>query len=311
MLSKMLTRMTEKSSTANFTNPFTEGRSAGDLGGILGKVILFANSMSLDAPLVGIIWLGCFSSIYSISIEFHHYIALFCVAWLAYAGDRILDSLRFHSVSHKLPRHQFATIYFKPLVCVWASVAIFSMLYIFSTLTMTEIICGFSLLGLLAIYFMGCFYFPGLLRGVVPRELIVGVFFSLAAHFFVLIQLSHWGFYTIWTFLCFLILCSLNCLSISRWEYFSDEQSGETSFFTRNPERLHRFRYALIWFIYLLFIVCLIAISMYQMPRFELSVLMSAILLLMLDRSLINLHLKPVLADFSLFAPCLILSVTS
>lgn len=310
MLSKTSSRTIEKPSSTNLTNSLTGTFSDNELKDFLGRNFLLLNSISLDAPLVAVIWLRCFSSIYSISVEVHHYVILFSVTWLTYSGDRLLDSIRFPALDSKSPRHQFATDHFKKLISIWATVAVISSLYLFFILSISEIVWGLYYLGLLLIYFFGCYLFPDLLRGVVPRELVVGLFFSLAVHFFVLLQLGHWGLYSVWTFLCFLSLCSLNCLSISYWEHSSDVQAGETSFFTRNPERLHRFRYVLIWFLCLQFIVCAFAILMNHVSVFEISVLLSTILLFVLDRSSVTPRLKPVLADFALFTPCLFWGVT-
>lgn len=310
MLSKTSSRTIEKPSSTNLANSLTGTFSENELKGFLGRNVLLLNSISLDAPLVAVIWLKCFSSIYSISVEVHHYLILFSVTWLAYSGDRLLDSIRFPAVDCKSPRHQFATDHFKTLISIWITVAVISSLYLFIILNISEIVWGLFFLGLLLVYFLGCYLFPDLLRGAVPRELVVGLFFSLAVHFFILFQLGHWGLYSFWTFLCFLSLCSLNCLSISYCEYSSDVQAGETSFFTRNPKRLHRFRYALTWFLCLQLVVCVFSIVTNYVSVFEISVLLSTILLLILDRSLVNPRLKPVLADFTLFTPCLFWGVT-
>jgi len=310
MLSKLSSRTFESTSPSCVSCPVTESLRKNHVGTFLEKAILLANSTSLDAPLVGVIWLWCFSHLYSSNLEFHHYLILFCVTWLSYAGDRLLDSIRMPSVQCKPPRHIFSTIYFKPLSYVWGLVAVLSILYLFHSLNLAEIGWGIFLLFILAIYYLGCFYFPRQVRGFIPRELLVGLFFSTATHFFVLIQLSHWSFYSVWTFVCFLSLCSLNCLSISRWELSSDRQAGEVSYFTTNPEQLHRFRPVLIAFICLQVIACSFVVCIHGIPVFEMSLLLSAILLLGLDQFSLRSHLKPVLADFALFTPCIVLSVT-
>lgn len=305
----MTTRTVERTAPPSISCAGTDAHCISGFGEYLQKVGLLTNSMSLDAPFVGVIWLWCFSFLYPSNIEFHHYLILFSVTWLAYSGDRLLDSIRMPAIHSQVPRHLFATMYFKPLVWTWALVAIFSILYLFHALEMIEIAWGFCLLGMLSIYFLACFYFPRQARGFLPRELLVGLFFSSATHFFVLIQISHWSFYSVWTYICFLSLCSLNCLSISRWEHLSDKQTGEVTFFTRNPEQIHRFQYVLSGFICLQVIACGFVSSMSLMPVFEMSVLSSALLLLILDRSVLSPQLKPVLADFALFTPCMFLSL--
>ncbi len=308
MLSKISSRTFDSSSLIGVSYSDVNVLSESDSRGFAAKAILLINSMSFDAPFVGVIWLWCFSYIYSIDINFHHYFILFSVTWLSYSGDRLLDSIRMPATHCKLPRHQFATIHFKPLICIWGLIATFSILFLFNTLSITEIVWGFCLLVLLSIYFLGCFCFPSQLRGVLPRELLVGLFFSSASHFFVLIQVGHWSFYSVWTYVCFLSLCSLNCLSISRWEYSSDKQVGEVTFFTRNPKQIHRLQSVLLWFACLQVMVCSFVVFMDRVPVFEMSVLLSATLLLVLDRCSLSSQIKPVLADFMMFTPCIFLS---
>jgi hypothetical protein len=310
MLSKLSSRIPMRTSPACVPGSVTEAHGKNHVGKFLEKAILLANSTSLDAPFVGVIWLWCFSHMYSSNIEFHHFLILFSVTWLSYAGDRLLDSIRTPGVHSKPPRHVFSSIYFKPLIFTWGLVAVSSILYLLHSLNRAEIAWGICLLLLLSTYYLGCFYFPRQARGLIPRELLVGVFFSTAVHFFVLVQLSHWSSYSVWTFFCFLSLCSLNCLSISRWELASDRQAGEVTFFTTNPKQIHRFRPVLISFICLQVIACSVVVSMHGIPVFEISVLLSATLLLVLDRVSLRPHLKPVLADFALFTPCIILSIT-
>ncbi len=309
MLSKLSSRIFERTSHASLSCPVAETQGENHVGTSLEKAILLANSTSLDAPFVGVTWLWCFSHFYSSSIEIHHYLILFSVTWLSYAGDRLLDSIRMPAALAKPHRHVFSTIYFKPLIFTWVLVAVLSILYLLHFLSRAEIGWGICLLVLLSIYFLGCFYIPRLARGLLPRELLVGLFFSSATHFFVLVQMSHWSFYSVWTFVCFMSLCSLNCLLISRWELSSDKQVGEITFFTTKPDQMHRLRPVLILFIGMQVIACSTVIFAGRIPVFEMSVLSSAILLLVLDRSSLGSHLKPVLADFALFTPCVFLSL--
>lgn len=310
MLSKFPSRIFESTSPVCDLCPVVESHSKFRVGTFLEKTVLLTNSISIDAPSVAVIWLWCFSYLYSSSIEFHHYVILFIVTWLAYAGDRLLDSIRIPELHGKPPRHVFSTVYFKPLVYAWGLVAALSILYLFNTLSLSEILWGNCLLLALSAYYLGCFYFPRQVRGFIPREILVGLFFSSATHFFILIQLSHWSYYSVWTFICFLCLCSLNCLSISHWELSSDKQVGEVSFFTTNPKQIHRFRPLIIAFIFLQIIACIFVFVMNGIPLFEMSVLSSAVLLLLLDRFSLNPLLNPVLADFALFTPCVFLSLT-
>ncbi|WP_339730150.1 hypothetical protein [uncultured Gimesia sp.] len=307
----MASNTVEQTAPASLSCPPANSLSESGARGLLEKTLLLINSLSLDAPFVGVIWLWCLSSVNSSRIGFQHYLVLFSVTWLAYSGDRLLDSIRTPAKPCMVPRHLFTSMYFKPLMCIWGVVALSSILYLGLHLGRTEIIWGVSLLALLSLYYLCCFYFPNLARGLLPREMLVGLFFSSATHFFILIQIADWNYYFVWTFVCFFGLCSLNCLLISRCEFLSDQQVGEVTFFTRHPHRIHRFQSMLIWFIGLQVIACCIAVSLQLFPVFELSLLSSSVLLLVLDCCLIRPQLKPVLADLALFTPWIFLSMTA
>ncbi|QDV53861.1 hypothetical protein Enr17x_59440 [Gimesia fumaroli] len=302
-------RTVERTDATSISCPPVNSLSGSGTRGFLEQTLLLVNSLSLDAPFVGVIWLWCLSTVFSSRIGFQQYLVLFSVTWLSYAGDRLLDSIRTPVKPCTAPRHLFTSMHFKPLMCVWGLVAVYSILYLGLNLGRTEIIWGVCLLALLSLYYLCCFYFPNLARGLLPRELLVGLFFSSATHFFVLIQVTDWSFYFVWTFVCFSCLCSLNCLLISRCEFLSDQQVGEVTFFTRRPDWIHRFQSLLTWFIAIQIIVCCTAIFMNRFPVFELSLLASSVLLLIIDLCLVSRQLKPVLADLALFTPWIFLSM--
>ncbi|QDT94388.1 hypothetical protein Pan161_60840 [Gimesia algae] len=308
MLSKFINRTIENVSTERLPYLGSISLSFSHVSQFPGKILLLFNSLSLDAPFVAIAWLWCFSVLYSTKIDFSHYFILFSVTWLAYLGDRLLDSLRIPDVPDKTPRHRFTSEYFPPLFVCWVILAFISAICLFYSLTTTELVWGFSLFFVLSIYFLSCFYLPGFGRGVLPRELLVGLFFSVATHFFIWTQIHAWDYSFIWSFFSFLVLCTLNCLCISRWEYQTDRQAGEVSFFTRHPDLIFQVPYLLAGFFLFQIVICSCVIPMSSLPVFELSMVSSSLILLMLDRSSINYRLKPVLADCALLTPCIFLS---
>ncbi|MEQ8852937.1 hypothetical protein [Gimesia sp.] len=310
MLSKILTSLDKFSHPDELTY---EGQNTLSLTGsirhLLKKALLSINSLSLDAPLVAVTWLWCFSRIYNCYVIPAQYYILFSVTWLAYSGDRLLDTLRTPGSIRNTPRHRFTSRYFIPLLGLWLLIATFSVCFLLVTLNSTELKRGLCLLSLLALYFVSCFCFPHLARSFLPRELLVGMFFSIAIHFFIVVQQPTWTPYHFWTGFSFFAICTLNCLAISRWEFTSDLDAREVTFFTSKPERLHQFHNLLIVFLILQSVISVLMIWKQQIPAFELSLLLSTLLLIGLDRGTVSLRLKPVLADLALLTPWLILSI--
>lgn len=310
MLSKISTSPVKRTSASELScqEPVSIYQSS-SLGNHLGKAVLLLNSLSLDAPLVAVTWLWCLATLYSCPIRIHHYFILFSVTWLAYSGDRLLDTLRVPGNIRHTPRHQFSSRHFKPLLCIWGLTAISSVCVLLISLSPTELIWGFILLGLLSIYFISCFYFPQLARRILAREFLVGLFFSSATHFFILVQQSSWNLYILWSYFGFLGICTLNCLAISRWEFASDLQAQEVTFFTSRPARRYHFQKMLLTFLGLLSGVSFFLIYENQIPTFESCLLLSTLMLIALDRSSLQSSLKPVLADLALLTPWLVLSI--
>ena len=312
MLSKILTSPDKFSHPDKLTY---EGQNTLSLTGsirrLLKKALLSINSLSLDAPLVAITWLWFFSHIYNCYIIPAHYYILFSVTWLAYSGDRLLDTLRTPGSIRNTPRHRFTSQHFVPLLGLWLLTATFSVCFLLMALNSTELKWGFCLLSLLALYFVSCFCFPHLARSFLPREFLVGMFFSIATHFFIVVQQPAWAPYQFWTGFSFFAICTLNCLAISRWEFTSDLDAREVTFFTSNPERLKQFHHILIVFLILQSVISILMMWNQQVPVFELSLLLSTLLLIGLDRGNVSSRLKPVLADLALLTPWLILSILS
>ena len=310
MLSKILTSLDKYSHPDELTyQPRNTLSLTESIRHFSKKALLLINSLSLDAPLVAITWLWCLSRIYNCTIIPTHYCILFSVTWLAYSGDRLLDTLRTPGCIRNTPRHRFTSLHFKPLLGLWLLTAALSVCFLLVALNSTELIWGFCLLLLLALYFVSCFYFPHLARSFLAREFLVGLFFSVATHFFIVVQQPAWTPYFFWTGFSFFAICTLNCLAISCWEFNSDLDAQEVTYFTRRPERLQQFQHFLLAFLILQSVISVLMISEQQIPAFELSLLLSTFLLMGLDRGTVNSCLKPVLADLALLSPWLILSI--
>lgn len=68
---------------------------------------LWPNLLSLDAPLIAVLWLHLFAASGHIRISPRVTVALALVVWLIYVSDRVLDGLQADSGAHLTARHQF------------------------------------------------------------------------------------------------------------------------------------------------------------------------------------------------------------
>lgn len=70
-------------------------------------VWLWPNLLSLDAPLIAVLWLQLFAVSGRIRISLDVTLALALVVWVIYVADRLLDELRAGPETILSPRHQF------------------------------------------------------------------------------------------------------------------------------------------------------------------------------------------------------------
>jgi hypothetical protein len=70
-------------------------------------VWLWPNLLSLDAPLIAVLWLHLFAAAEHIEFALPVSLVLALTVWMIYVADRLLDGLRAGPLSHPSARHQF------------------------------------------------------------------------------------------------------------------------------------------------------------------------------------------------------------
>jgi len=170
---------------------------------------LWPNLLSLDAPLVAVLWQILFARCFQAPVDALAAILLLLTVWLIYAADRTLDAWKGDRHS---PRHEFYRLHWRTLVPVWLAV-----LALTGWLAAEHLAAGLFLRGVLLLALVGLYFalvHCGILRG--PKEAAVGVLFALGA------SLEAWGKVKtpadVATILLFSGLCWMNCVAIQRWE---------------------------------------------------------------------------------------------
>lgn len=69
---------------------------------------LWPNMISLDAPLVAVLWLGAFGTAFSAPLGIAHFVVLFFCVWCLYTTDRLIDAMKLKAgdVSPGLQTHR-------------------------------------------------------------------------------------------------------------------------------------------------------------------------------------------------------------
>jgi hypothetical protein len=265
---------------------------------------LWINMLSLDAPLVALVWQDFFSRALHVQLGVAPRALLGICAWLAYVADRWLDAWRIDDSA--TPRRRFAQKYRLPLACAWAVALIAGLILAWFGLAPNLFERGLILSGGVTAYFI-LNQWPGsshLLRGF--KEIAIAILFAWATLIFIFPQpalatLAIWWAAGIWCLLCF-----LDCYAISCWEVEADRAEKQESLVTRWPWLARCFQPAAV-------ILVLLALGPLASPQFAgmrkigVAVAMSATGLGVLDMlgATAALNWLRVCPDFLLLTPLL------
>jgi hypothetical protein len=178
---------------------------------------LWPNLLSLDAPLVAVVWQRFLAREYGASVTPATTVVLAAAVWLVYAADRRLDARRTPQPDTATDRHHFAARHgraFDVLLLVTAA-GVFALAV--TALPRPIWTAGLGLAAVLAGYFALTHVGPGALIRV-TKEVLVGVVFAAGAALPVWAErpeaVAEWGP----AVGLFAALCTYNCLLIDAWE---------------------------------------------------------------------------------------------
>jgi hypothetical protein len=278
-------------------------------------VWLWPNLLSLDAPLVALLWQTLFAQRFHAAASAIPAVLLTATVWLIYAADRVFDAW---SGTDQSPRHLFYRRNWRSFVPAWCGVLTLTALLALSGLPAATLRRGLMLLGIVAVYFGVVHCAPERLRRLRsrmlwPKEAAVGALFALGVSFVAWDQIQ--TLEDLATVLLFAGLCSLNCVAIEYWESKARRESAlgyaaqglemarpeaDPSNAWRNPIRLVA-----------LAVACMALLVMDRRPILGGAELASAVAFLVLDwkRCRLSSNALRVLADVALLSPVVFLNL--
>ncbi len=175
----------------------------------MDRLWLWPNLLSLDAPIVALLWQILFARCFHARLDPLPSVLLVLAVWLIYAADRTIDAW---TGAGARPRHEFYRRHWKALLPLWILGLCAGFALAWTQLTRELFLSGFALGCAVLLYF-------GLLHlGVFQKtkEAAVALLFALGA------TLSAWSnvrtaadIEAIFLFSC---LCWINCVAIEHWE---------------------------------------------------------------------------------------------
>ena len=268
---------------------------------------LWINLLSLDAPLVALLWQALFAQCVGIHLRPPAFAALGIAVWFIYVTDRLLDALRLDRII-VTPRHFFYWRHWKTF-SAGAIISLFALGWACADLNPAVLHNGLVLLAVVIGYFIMVHLVPDRIRALWPKELAVGVIFAIGTSLATWTRITESRVALIVPVLLFAVLCWLNCAVIEYCEWkrlhFCDPSRSPHRFTLWIGPRLH-------WATLLL---CIFSILPLPWPESTLrpvfiAGLLSGSALLWLNRQNERLSTDAirVLADVALMSPlCLLL----
>lgn len=194
------------------------------------RLISLWHLTSLDAPTVAVVWMLAFAWAARVRLPVWLPVVLALTAWSFYIGDRLLDARQARTPLRA--RHRFHWRHrriFLPIAILSAAVGL-ALVFHSMPLVARE---RNSVLAAAALAYFGSVHFPGrtsLRRFKIPKELLVGILFTLACAAPVLARIAgpdvtdrRLGLFP--ALLCFIALAWLNCHAIESWESATNESN--------------------------------------------------------------------------------------
>ena len=183
---------------------------------------LWPNLLSLDAPVLSILWLWLFAETLHVQLEPAVGVALSITVWLIYAGDRLLDGWKPGGGESNTARHRFHRVHRRALA---AAMSMGAALGVWACLCLDPVTfrAGLALSLAVAAYFSAIH----LLGLRVPKEGLVALLFSVGTFFPVWIHGSGANAIATVLLVLFMAVCWLNVVLIehSEWVWFGRNRS--------------------------------------------------------------------------------------
>ncbi len=174
---------------------------------------LWPNVLSLDAPVVALVWQAAFARILTVELSWTQRGLLAVCVWLAYCGDRLLDARRLPAGPVDSARHAFARDHARPLAAAWC-VGLALVVVMALQVSAREMLAGAGLLAAVGVYFLLHHCQTTRERAGRWKEPMAGLGFAVGALFFVTLKLEI-TLPFVFAAVAWVGLCAMNCMVIA------------------------------------------------------------------------------------------------
>jgi len=183
--------------------------------------------LSLDAPVVSVLWQAMLARVAGVDLRWPHVIVLGATVWLAYVADRWIEGWHLHWRDVRTQRHRFYQRRRWPVAAAWVLVAAMDVEVAFTHLSWREIATGAALMSLVLLYLLSHQLVHRHRQGRLPKELCVAALLTGGVCVFLVPAPRPDDL--AWSASLFALLCFTNCALISAWEREVDLAHGQSS----------------------------------------------------------------------------------
>jgi hypothetical protein len=191
------------------------------------------NILSLDAPLIALVWQEAFARAFAVPVSLAERVLIFLVVWSVYAADHVADGLRLGAPEGATARHRFAHRHSGPLLILLVAAATAGLALV-PTLPARVFSGGAVLAAIVAVYFLWNHFAGRKFARSWAKEFVVGLVFAVGCALGPFTTFAP-DFQKLVAVTVFALVCTSNCLLISRLEREVDIRRGETSLAVHLP----------------------------------------------------------------------------
>ena len=179
---------------------------------------LWWNILSLDAPVVAVVWALLFSRASHMAVPTATIAVLALVVWIIYLADRLLDGWLTTDKRTLKERHRFCNRHRVVISTLTMLGALGGAWLAYHSLDDAEVKAGLLLAAVLTFYML-CVHAGGpAVSHLFPKELAVGALFAAGTALPVWSHSHAFSWDGLYSWLLFALACVLNCVAIQCWE---------------------------------------------------------------------------------------------
>jgi hypothetical protein len=185
--------------------------------------------LSLDAVAAGLVWQEVFFRQLGHASSWKPRLILGCAIWMAYVADRLFDSLSLDSQKPRTKRHRFVKDHWLVFLSIWIVIFCTTVPFAYLQLSRAQFVGGLWIMALVNLYFLLLKFSKRITLLGSLKEILTGTLFSLGVSFFPIVVITEVTLNPLILQALFGLLCVLNVLLISHWEFKIDLAQNESN----------------------------------------------------------------------------------